>query len=90
MLCSCFQTEVIGACLPKIRFAFNAAFSGAEYAERQWGPGPVTKALSFLTTTSDEVCKAILSDEDWLTHIVQVCDPHLKAFRLNMSTDFDL
>jgi len=32
----------------QVQAAFLAAFSGDEFAERQWGPGPVTKCAGGL------------------------------------------
>eukprot|EP00041_Stephanoeca_diplocostata_P026778 m.727877 g.727877 ORF g.727877 m.727877 type:complete len:559 (+) comp23039_c0_seq1:419-2095(+) len=35
--------------MPKVMQAFSAAFSGNEFEERQWGPGPLTNCLSKLS-----------------------------------------
>ena len=62
---------------PTVKAALAAAFSGEECMEREWGPGPVTKALASLSRTAlrhliiDEgllplVCEVLTrADADW-------------------------
>eukprot|EP00038_Savillea_parva_P009253 m.182271 g.182271 ORF g.182271 m.182271 type:complete len:509 (-) comp15490_c0_seq1:230-1756(-) len=40
--------EAVLPFFPKVECAFDAAFTGQDFAERKWGPGPVTKCLSKL------------------------------------------
>lgn len=46
------SSAIIECGVPSMCDALDAAFNGDEFAERQWGPGPVTKAFASITVAN--------------------------------------
>lgn len=57
----------IAPLFPQVQQAFLAAFSGDIFAERQWGPGPVTKCLATLSTST--TVQAAIIENDLLPNL---------------------